>query len=229
MVINRIANRILREFGVKSPISPSPLVRYLNTDYLLPVNALLRLGTNYGGWYLPADSGLNEASVCYLAGAGEDISFDCALASRFGCHVRIVDPTPKAISHFEGLTSAVEAGLPFPINNSKYTFYGVSPEVISKVRFLPYGLSDNDVELKFYFPKNPNHVSCSTLNLQKTNIWFTAQCHTLASLMAEQGDTHVDLLKMDIEGGEYAVIEHLTATSLLPRLLLIEFDEGIHL
>ena len=226
MVIKRLANKIARMLGAKAPVAPSPLLHYIDTAFLYPTSALLRLGTEYGGWCLPLDCGLNESSICYMAGAGEDISFDCAVAVRYNCHVRIVDPTPKAIAHFDGLAAAVKAGKRFPINNSKDTFYEISPQVISHVRFLPFGLTDKDVELKFYLPKNPEHVSCSTLNLQKTDTWFTAQCYTLESLMAAQGDTHVDLLKMDIEGGEYAVIEYLTSSGCLPRLLLIEFDEA---
>jgi FkbM family methyltransferase len=226
MVIKRIANKVARMLGAKPLVAPSLLLRYIDTDFLYPASALLRLGTEYGGWYIPVDCGLNETSICYLAGAGEDISFDCAVAARYNCQIRIVDPTPKAITHFDELAAAVKAGTRFPINNSKDTFYEISPHVMSNISFLPFGLTDKDVELKFYLPQNPDHVSCSTLNLQKTDTWFMAQCHTLTSLMAAQGDAYVDLLKMDIEGGEYAVIEHLTSSSFLPRLLLIEFDEA---
>ena len=38
-----------------------------------------RLGTKYGGWILPKDIELNEDSVVYSAGVGEDISFDMLL------------------------------------------------------------------------------------------------------------------------------------------------------
>jgi hypothetical protein len=44
--------------------------------------------------------------------------------------------------------------------------------------------------------------------------------------MEQMGDSSIDMLKMDIEGGEYVVIKDLIATKLLPRLLLIEFDEA---
>lgn len=44
--------------------------------------------------------------------------------------------------------------------------------------------------------------------------------------MQQLGDTSIDLLKMDIEGAEYAVIRDIVATKLLPRLLLLEFDEA---
>ncbi|MFV2039141.1 MAG: FkbM family methyltransferase, partial [Acidimicrobiales bacterium] len=74
--------------------------------------------------------------------------------------------------------------------------------------------------------KTNKSVSCSTVNLQGTTEYFTAQCHRLSTLMEQQGDANVDLLKMDIEGGEYVVISDMVAAGLLPRILLIEFDEA---
>jgi hypothetical protein len=94
------------------------------------------------------------------------------------------------------------------------------------MKFLPIGLADQDVELKFYLPKDPAHVSCSTVNLQRTESYFTAKCHRLHTIMAEEGDVKIDLIKMDIEGAEYSVIRDILASSLLPRMLLIEFDEA---
>ena len=46
------------------------------------------------------DHSLTADSLCYCAGAGEDISFECALVERYGCRVRIIDPTPRATQHF---------------------------------------------------------------------------------------------------------------------------------
>ena len=192
---------------------------------LLESKKLLRLGTVYGGWIIPADAGLTSDSICYSVGAGEDISFDCALVERFHCQVRIIDPTPRAVQHFNNLEKAVKAGQQFPVNNSNEDYYRVTAEDFGRLRFVPVGLADRDTELKFYLPKNPAHVSCSTVNLQKTEEYFVAQCVRLSSLMRQLGDTSIDLLKMDIEGAEYAVIRDIVATKLLPRLLLIEFDE----
>jgi FkbM family methyltransferase len=161
-----------------------------------------------------------------LVGAGEDISFDCALVRHFSCRVRIIDPTPRAIKHFRHLGEAAREGKRFPVNNSATDFYDISTADFARLSFLPVGLSDQDVELKFYLPKNPAHVSCSAVNLQKTDDYFTAQCHRLSTVMTQQGDINVDLLKMDIEGAEYMVIRDMLASKVLPRLLLIEFDEA---
>jgi FkbM family methyltransferase len=203
----------------------SPLMSRIDPSALAPPSALHRLGTAYGGWIIPADCGLSEDSVCYLAGAGEDISFDCQLARRYRCRIRIIDPTPRAVAHFGQLEQAVKEGRRFPINKSETEFYDVTPADLARMSLLPVGLADQDVELKFYMPRNPEHVSCSTANLHNTEEYFTAQCHRLSTVMAQQRDARVDLLKMDIEGAEYAVIRDIVRSNLLPRLLLIEFDE----
>jgi FkbM family methyltransferase len=226
--LRRIARTVVLPFrptDVSAPAVASPLLAAIDPTDLLPSEALLRLGTAYGGWIIPLNAKLDADSICYLAGAGEDISFDCALVQRFGCQARIIDPTPRAIDHFRQLAEAVRNGLRFPVNNSAKNFYDLTPQQLTRLTFLPIGLADRDVELKFFLPKNPAHVSCSTVNLQKTNDFFTAQCHRLATVMAQQGDNRIDLLKMDIEGGEYVVISDLVESGLLPQLLLIEFDE----
>lgn len=224
--IRRSLRKLKRMLGIRSTADISPLQSCINCAFLYPRDSLVRLGTAYGGWLLPKDHQLTQASVCYLAGAGEDISFDCALVERFGVQARVIDPTPKAISHFEGLSAAVKSGQRFAINNSSNEFYSISPEQLGSVRFLPCGLAGEDTKLKFYLPRDPRHVSCSTLNLQRTDSWFNAQCYRLSTLMKAQGDTTIDLLKMDIEGGEYMVIDDIIGSELLPRLLLIEFDEA---
>ena len=206
-------------------VGDSPLLPYVDYTALLSPKELLRLGTAYGGWIIPANCGLSADSVCYSAGAGEDISFDCALAERFRCRVRIIDPTPRAIQHFNNLEKSVKSGERFPVNNSNEDYYTITTEDFGRHRFLPIGLADKDGELKFYLPKNPAHVSCSAVNLQKTDEYFTAKCLRLSSIMHQQGDVSIDMLKIDIEGAEYAVIKDMVASSLLPRLLLIEFDE----
>jgi FkbM family methyltransferase len=203
-----------------------PLSSRIDPEMLLPAEALMRLGSAYGGWILPRKSGLGPSSLCYLVGAGEDISFDCALVRTYGCTVRIVDPTPRAIRHFAELSQTVADRRRFPINNSTTDHYDVTADDLVRMRYLPVGLADRDVEMKFYLPKNPSHVSCSTVNLQKTDQWFVAQCYRLSTLMSQQGDVAIDLLKMDIEGGEYAVIRDLVTSGEMPRLLLIEFDEA---
>ncbi|CUQ68072.1 FkbM family methyltransferase [Candidatus Nitrospira inopinata] len=204
----------------------SPLLPYVDHARILPPGELLRLGTVYGGWIIPKDHSLTVDSLCYCAGAGEDISFECELVEYFGCRVRIIDPTPRALQHFRDLERAVRSGERFPVNNSRSDFYSITEAHLGRLSFLPVGLANQDAEMRFYLPRNPAHVSCSVVNLQKTDRYFTAPCVRLSSIMRQQGDRAIDLLKIDIEGAEYGVIEDLAVSESLPRLLLVEFDEA---
>ena len=62
---------------------------------------LLAVGDlGYGGYLLPS-SLLGPDSVCFLAGTGEDISFDLGVIARFGCTVHSLDPSPGQRPHLE--------------------------------------------------------------------------------------------------------------------------------
>jgi FkbM family methyltransferase len=163
--------------------------------------AVERWGSDYGGWIVPP-SLLSASSVCYCVGVGEDITFDLALIRRFGCHVHAFDPTPRAALHV-----AAEAGK------------------IDSYHFHPVGLWSADAELKFYVPRNRQHVSHSIVNLQGTDEYFVARCRRLSSLMAELGHSRLDLLKLDIEGAEYEVLRSMLADRIYPTVLCVEFDQ----
>jgi FkbM family methyltransferase len=196
-VLARLAEVGLRRFGRE-------LVRRLG---IIVVNSRLRtisrsdmrrLGTDYGGWWVPTDL-LDDASVCYLAGVGEDISFDLALVEQFGCHVVAIDPTPRSAAHVADMHD-------------------------KRFQFVPLGLWSRDEELKFYKPADPQHVSHSVMNIQGTESGFTAQCVTVETLQAMLGYDRMDLLKLDIEGAETAVLDAMLAGSVRPRILCVEFD-----
>ena len=161
---------------------------------------LVRPGSKYGGWWVPAVD-LKPGVVAYCAGAGEDITFDLALHA-VGCQVTTFDPTPRAIAY-------VEAAAPSD----------------DRFRFVPVGWWSRQDTLRFYAPRDPAHVSHSALNLQATQDYFEAPVNTVAALMSELGDTRVDLIKMDIEGAEYEVIDSLLRDGPLPRTLCVEFDQ----
>ena len=52
-----------------------------------------KLGTKYGGWYVPEEMDLDENSIIYSAGVGEDISFDLLLSDKYKSHIYLIDPT----------------------------------------------------------------------------------------------------------------------------------------
>lgn len=161
---------------------------------------LTRLGTDYGGWWVPEEM-LAPGTIAYCAGAGEDISFDLALFVR-GCTVRVFDPTPRAISHVESRDP----------HSDRFTF-------------VPVGWWSREESLKFYVPADARHVSHSVVNLQGTREHFIAPVRPVRALMDELRDERVDIIKMDIEGAEHEVLATLLREGPLPKVLCVEFDQ----
>ena len=80
--------------------------------------------------------------------------------------------------------------------------------------------------MRFYAPKDPAHVSHSLVNLQGTQDYFDAECRAIKDLMLELKHSQISLLKLDVEGAEYKIIDSLLFDGILPSILCIEFDEG---
>ena len=183
------------------------------------------VGSTYGGWYVPIGV-LNSTSVCYTVGAGEDISFDVGLVIKFNCHVYIYDPTPRALKHFELLRENVEQGACTSISSNEQDFYDCDTAALSHLHFLPYGVWSESKIMRFYAPQNPAHVSHSLVNLQGTQDYFDAECRAIKDLMSELKHSHINLLKLDVEGAEYKIIDSLLSDGIFPSILCVEFDEG---
>jgi len=165
------------------------------------IEGLQHLGSKYGGWVVPVNL-LNSESICYCVGCGEDISFDLELLGRFNCRVYGFDPTPRAVEY---VRSAIA-------NTPNYVFE-------------PIGLWDSTCNLQFFSPSDPSHVSHSVVNLQRTEASLSLPVRRLSEITEMHGHSRIDLLKLDIEGAEYTVIETLISDSLDVRILAIEYDE----
>src|SRR5262245_61787287 len=141
-----------------------------------------RLGTEYGGWYVPVGI-LNENSLCYCVGAGEDISFEIELIHRYGCQVYTFDPTPRATQHINVLRRNTERNVRTRINNTDGLFYRTDDRSLSRLHFHPFGVWKENRTMRFYAPANPSHVSHSIVNIQGTSRFFEAECRTVKNLM----------------------------------------------
>ncbi len=164
-------------------------------------NDLQHSGTDYGGWVIPRNL-FNSDSICYCVGCGMDISFDLGMIESFGCDIYGFDPTPKAVKYVNDVAG----------QESKYHFYEL-------------GLWDEEDTLRFYTPKNPAHVSHSALNLQKTEEYINVKVKRLSKIMEELGHSNLSLLKIDIEGAEYKVIESIINDGIDIKVICVEYDE----
>ena len=156
-------------------------------------------GTEYGGWYICPDT-ITRDSIVYSFGVGEDISFDLEMTKRFDCAVYAFDPTPRSVEWMK------------------------SQELPQRFHFFEYGIAGYDGMAKFNPPENPEHVSYTMLDRPSTShSAIEAKVYRLETIMNMLGHKKIDVLKMDIEGGEYEVIEDLTKADIEIGQLLVEF------
>ncbi len=161
---------------------------------------LALMGSQACGWLVPRTK-IDPSWTCYTAGIGEDASFDVALA-EIGCEVVAIDPTPRAIEHMR----------PILVHHDN-------------LKLAKYALWTQDTTLEFFPPANPDHVSHSLVNRQRTADPIAVDARTVATIAQEFGHPQVDLLKLDIEGAEYDVLQETDLSELGVRVLCVEFHD----
>lgn len=203
-----------------------PFLKSFPTSYASKVYNLKRLGTEYGGWKIPVNK-IEKNSICYCVGAGEDISFDVKLVTNFGCSVHIFDPTPRAENHFKYLENCVSVDMqavinPFMKSRMKRFYPILKRKQFDKLKFFPYGIWSKSEIRKFYAPLHSEHVSHSITNVQHVEKYFEAKCVTIKEMMHQLGHDKLEILKLDIEGAEYDVIDSILYDDIKIKILCVE-------
>jgi FkbM family methyltransferase len=144
---------------------------------------------------------LNASSIVYSGGVGRDVTFEHGLVEKFGCDVVLVDPSPT------GLETMAR-----PENQ------------VTHFKFLPVALAGRCGKLALAPPYYPEEGS-----------WFArpgasgaieVEAVDLTTLMRMQQHDRIDLLKIDIEGAEYEVLDDLLARRLPVRQVAVEFHHS---
>lgn len=156
-----------------------------------------------GGWWFHP-GGLTPGSVVYSLGVGEDVDFDLLLIRRFGVELHAFDPTPSTVDWI------------------------AARELPAAFHFHPWAVTARDGTLTLY-PRIRRDGSTSTVMYtmvpddaaRAEAIDVPALC--LGSIAARLGHDRIDLLKMDIEGAEYDVLDNLLRSAVKPCQLLVEF------
>ena len=157
------------------------------------------LGTEYGEHAVCA-TGLSESSVMYSVGLGEDISFDLALIERTGLTVHGFDPTPRSPAWLE----TQELQVTFHVHSE--------------------GLAHYDGTASFNPPVNSSHISHTLLERPETGDQsIEVEVRRLGTLMQTLGHERLAVLKLDIEGAEYDVIDEVLESGVVIDQLLLEF------
>lgn len=170
--------------------------------YTQQVHASMKWYGEQGAGFFVCEDKLSASSIVYSFGIGENISFDSDLIKKYGLTIYGFDPTPKSIQ--------------FIHNQPKQSHF----------IFCPYGLATIDGHVTFYLPENTNNVSGTFYNRWKydENIIkpIDVPVKKFSSILKEFNHYKIDILKMDIEGAEYEVIDDILHSNVVIDQILVE-------
>lgn len=170
---------------------------YISRQIKLPVRWA---GEPFAGFFV-APGLIPEKGIVYSFGVGTNISFDLEMIKNHGASVYAFDPTPRSIEFIE------QSQLP------------------KSFHFIPVGIDREDGHTFFFLPEDPSHVSCSTHNRwdeSANNRKIKVPVKRFSTLARELGHTKIDVLKIDIEGSEYGIMDDVLSSGVEITQLLVE-------
>lgn len=174
-----------------------------------------RLGTRYGGWWIDTKL-VGPQPLLIDCGLGEDISFPAAFLQRFaGAKVIGVDPNPRSLAYCRARCPSGMEILP----NAFWTRAGetVAFHLPRSQDHLPQGADgvSGSLDPSHEYVEGGERIESRTVDFD--------------TLLARAGRVECDVLKLDIEGAEYALLDALTASGriLAARQLLVEFHHDV--
>ena len=169
--------------------------------------SLIRLGTSYGGWWVPQFTAetLPTGSIFVSAGLGGDVSFDDEMLSRGFIGIGL-DPLKDAVDYSKS-------------------------ELANHSQFFPIncGLSDVQGLINFYAPRINEHDSWSVNNMHNTDpslsrSFEVVTIRNLELMFPALKKAPYRILKMDIEGGEIPVLKQIIHEKIRFDYLAVELD-----
>lgn len=146
---------------------------------------------------------LNTNSIVYSFGLGTDISFDLGLINKYGCMVYGFDPTPKSIEWVKS--------------------HKLPPNFVLK----EYGIDVLSGIKSFNLPINDTFVSGSLLNHDEVTKTRSVEVlmKSFEDIINDSNHRNIDLIKMDIEGSEFEVVEFILNSGVVIKQFAIEIHE----
>ena len=148
---------------------------------------------------------VSRGGVVYSLGVGEDIEFDLIMIKEHDARVYAFDPTPGTLEWL------------------------AQKKISALFHFQPWAVAGRDRELVLY-PRVKRDGTFSTKmftliaeNESVKKYAVRVPAFTLKSIMKKLSHTSIDILKMDIEGAEYEVIESMLKAAIYPVQILVEF------
>lgn len=150
------------------------------------------------------DAKLGPDSIIYSLGVGDNIEFDLDLIKRFGATVYAFDPTPYA------------------------TEWVATQNLPDGFVFKPWAASGEDGTLRLYRRVSKRGKRAKVMwtaedEAGDADDFIDSPAYTVNTIMEKLQHEQVDLLKMDVEGAEYDILDGLQQATHLPIQLLVEF------
>lgn len=142
---------------------------------------------------------VDNNSFIISAGVGHDISFELELIARTGCQIVLLDPSPT------GCKTVEKIQLP--------------PEIT----FAAIALSDRVGQMTLAKPAN---LLEGSWRVAVDGEGDTMHCTSIGEIMERHSKSSVDLLKIDIEGFEYQVIQNIIFEKIPVKQICVEIHQG---
>ncbi|MBG6131703.1 FkbM family methyltransferase [Aquimarina sp. EL_43] len=194
----------------------------------------ISLGTDYGAKVFVERPDLQN-SIIVSCGVGEDISFDIEFAKKYNATIVMLDPTPRAIDHYDQIIDRIRSqkdngSTQDMTNNELLKIYDLSMINEEQLILEELALWTENTMLNFYLPVNKSNVSHSLVNYQNDYKQGDEYGHikvkttTLNEIMEKYKINNIELLKLDIEGAEIEVLENMLDNKIFPNQICVEFD-----
>ena len=144
---------------------------------------------------------LNEKSIVFDVG-GYKGDFTYQINKKYNCNIYVFEP----ISEF-------------------YNIIKVRFEKQKKIKVFNFGLSSYDDETTLFINDNASSVYSKSINTIKEQIYLKS----ISDFIKAQNISKIDLLKLNIEGGEYEILESLIELKLINQItnLQIQFHDFV--
>jgi FkbM family methyltransferase len=185
------------------------------------------LGSVYGEWTF--HNKISPNPTVLSCGAGEDISFDIDFLNHFFGKIYLIDPTPRAIKHYNLVKK--KFGNKKKINymfggKQSIDSYNLKKINSNNLKLIKKAVWIKNKKLKFYEPKDKNHVSFSlNKNINSNGKFIEVEGIDILSIIDKYNIKDIEIIKLDVEGAELIIIEDLFNKNIFPRQILFEFDQ----
>jgi FkbM family methyltransferase len=116
-----------------------------------------------------------------------------------------------------------------PSVSQDHTFtYKINFQQLEGINFIEKGVWSEKTVLKFYDPEIAGYVSHSAYLFKDSKKYIELPVDKVKNFMNEFGHESIDLLKIEIEGAEYEVIDNIVKDKVDVKAICVEFDEVFH-